>query len=162
MCRVSQSSQREVARVIAWRQLPDCWWQVELLFRAWKHTLGALHWLNLSERRNRAAILSAVAGLFVVGEAATTDGATGRRVRRTRQCAANAVPATHCEGTLEYSLSGGLAATQTSFAHLEQLFGATLLGLSRGIGRVEPLAISKTVPKTSGNGHSWTPPLAYR
>lgn len=27
-----------------------CWrWQVELIFRAWKHTLGALHLINLSE-----------------------------------------------------------------------------------------------------------------
>ena len=32
----------EVVRLYAWR------WQVELLFRAWKHTLGDLHLLNLS------------------------------------------------------------------------------------------------------------------
>lgn len=33
----------QIIRLYAWR------WQVELLFRAWKHTLGALHLLNLSE-----------------------------------------------------------------------------------------------------------------
>jgi hypothetical protein len=32
----------QVIRLYAWR------WQVELLFRAWKHTLGALHLINLS------------------------------------------------------------------------------------------------------------------
>lgn len=32
----------QVLRLYAWR------WQVELLFRAWKHTLGALHLINLS------------------------------------------------------------------------------------------------------------------
>ena len=34
----------QLIRLYSWR------WQVELLFRAWKHTLGALHLLNLSER----------------------------------------------------------------------------------------------------------------
>ena len=33
----------QLIRLYAWR------WQVELLFRAWKHTLGALHLVNLSE-----------------------------------------------------------------------------------------------------------------
>jgi len=33
----------QLIRLYSWR------WQVELLFRAWKHTLGALHLLNLSE-----------------------------------------------------------------------------------------------------------------
>ena len=34
----------QLIRLYSWR------WQVELLFRAWKHTLGALHLINLSER----------------------------------------------------------------------------------------------------------------
>lgn len=34
----------QIIRLYAWR------WQVELLFRAWKHTLGALHLVNLSEQ----------------------------------------------------------------------------------------------------------------
>ena len=34
----------QIIRLYSWR------WQVELLFRAWKHTLGALHLINLSER----------------------------------------------------------------------------------------------------------------
>ena len=33
----------QVILLYAWR------WQIELIFRAWKHTLGALHWINLSE-----------------------------------------------------------------------------------------------------------------
>ena len=33
----------QVLRLSSWR------WQVALLFRAWKHTLGALHLINLSE-----------------------------------------------------------------------------------------------------------------
>jgi IS4 transposase len=33
----------DIVRLYAWR------WQVELLFRAWKHTLSGLHLLNLSE-----------------------------------------------------------------------------------------------------------------
>lgn len=33
----------QVILLYAWR------WQIELIFRAWKHTLGARHWLNLSE-----------------------------------------------------------------------------------------------------------------
>lgn len=33
----------QVILLYAWR------WQIELIFRAWKHTLGALHWVNLSE-----------------------------------------------------------------------------------------------------------------
>lgn len=33
----------QIIRWYAWR------WQVALLFRAWKHTLGALHRVNLSE-----------------------------------------------------------------------------------------------------------------
>ena len=36
-------STAQIIRLYAWR------WQVELLFRAWKHTLGALHLVNLSE-----------------------------------------------------------------------------------------------------------------
>src|SRR5207253_11370759 len=37
-------STAQIIRLYSWR------WQVELLFRAWKHTLGALHLINLSER----------------------------------------------------------------------------------------------------------------
>lgn len=33
----------QVILLYAWR------WQIELIFRAWKHTLGAQHWINLSE-----------------------------------------------------------------------------------------------------------------
>jgi hypothetical protein len=33
---------RDLVQLYAWR------WQVELLFRAWRHTLGGLHLLNLS------------------------------------------------------------------------------------------------------------------
>lgn len=33
----------QVILLYAWR------WQIELIFRAWKHTLGAMHWINLSE-----------------------------------------------------------------------------------------------------------------
>lgn len=94
------------------------------------------------QARHCAAISSALVGLVVVGAAATTNGATGRRLMCARQRAADAVPATHYDGALESSLSGGLAATQISFAQLEQLFGATLLCLPRSLGRVEPLAIS--------------------
>src|SRR5919109_3291866 len=33
----------QIVSLYAWR------WQVELIFRAWKHTLGGLHLINLSE-----------------------------------------------------------------------------------------------------------------
>jgi hypothetical protein len=36
-------STAQIVTLYAWR------WQVELIFRAWKHTLGTLHWINLSE-----------------------------------------------------------------------------------------------------------------
>lgn len=36
-------STQQIIMLYAWR------WQVELIFRAWKHTLGALHAINLSE-----------------------------------------------------------------------------------------------------------------
>lgn len=35
---------RQIIRLYAWR------WQVELIFRAWKHTLNGLHLINLSEK----------------------------------------------------------------------------------------------------------------
>jgi IS4 transposase len=35
---------RQIILLYAWR------WQVELIFRAWKHTLNGLHLINLSEK----------------------------------------------------------------------------------------------------------------
>ena len=75
----------QIVRLYAWR------WQVELLFRAWKHTLGALHLVNLSEHgiavQFQVLLLASLLWTRLQQETAqraTASGAVTRRTARPR------------------------------------------------------------------------------
>ena len=102
---------------------------------------------ELERTWERRAISSLVAGLALVGAPTTRDRTTGSGLRPRR--APRGVSA-HVDGTLEPSVSGGMALVPKSVARGAQLFGPTTLDLFGRLHGTAFMMLSNTVPKTSG------------